>query len=431
MTTDAGGLANPGAQPIDKDFRRRAWTMVAVAMIGTMCCSTSVVLVNIGVFLRPLEEAYGWSRGAIVLSLSIAALSMAMVNPLVGRLIDRYGVRPVLILSLIGYGIATAAVPSLIGVMDIWGLYIAYAVIAGVGAGSNVIAYVRLLSGWFGGPMNHSRGLALGLSSAGVPLGHTISGPLAVLLIASFGWESGYWGLALMPLAIGLPLAILMVRAAPNETTGDAKTAKERAALLPGVTIGEAARMRTFWLMMLIAFLMSSCLQGITIHIAPLLTDVGLSAQGLALMLAIQGALAIAARIGAGYLFDRFFAPHVSILIFAIAAISAFALAGFPGLVLAIIATILIVIGSGAESDLIGYLVGRYFGLKNYGQIFGGIYAMFMVGIAFGPLLFGVAFDLWGNYNVPFLFAGIGLTLICALMLMLPRFTDEPLAEKK
>jgi MFS family permease len=348
-----------------------------------------------------------------------------LVNPFVGRLIDRYGVRPVLIFSLIGYGLATAAVPFLIGVMDLWGLYIGYAIIAGVGAGSNVIAYVRLLSGWFNGPMNGSRGLALGLSSAGVPLGHTISGPLAVLLIEAMGWQTGYFGLALMPLAIGLPLAIWLVREAPNETAGDPQTAKERLALLPGQTIKEASRTRTFWLLLLIAFLMSSCLQGITIHIAPLLTDVGLSAQGLALMLAIQGALAICARVGAGYLFDRFHAPHVSLAIFAIAAISAFALAGFPGLILAIIATILIVIGSGAESDLIGYLVGRYFGLKNYGQIFGGIYAMFMLGIAFGPFLFGVAFDLWGNYNIPFLFAGLGLTAICGLLLLLPRFNND------
>lgn len=405
--------------------------MVAAAMVGTMCCSTSVVLVNVGVFITPLAETFGWSRGAIVLSLSIAAISMAVANPLVGRLIDRFGVRPVLIVSLVGYGLATAAVPFLIGVMDIWGLYIGFAVVAGVGAGSNVIAYVRLLSGWFSGPMNSSRGLALGLSSAGVPLGHTISGPLGVLLIDSFSWQTGYWGLALMPLAIGLPLAILVVRPAPSETSGDASSATERAARLPGVTIGEAARMRTFWLLLLIAFLMSSCLQGITIHIAPLLTDVGLSAQGLALMLAIQGALAIAARVGAGYLFDRFFAPHVSLAIFAVAACAAFALAGFPGLMLAIVATILIVIGSGAESDLIGYLVGRYFGLKNYGQIFGGIYAMFMIGIAFGPFLFGVAFDIWGNYNVPFLFAGAGLTLICALLLLLPRYNDGTVIGKR
>jgi predicted MFS family arabinose efflux permease len=229
-----------------------------------------------------------------------------------------------------------------------------------------------------------------------------------------------------MPLLIGLPLAALVVRPAPSEVSSKAKSAKERAALLPGVTFGEAARMRTFWLLLLIAFLMSTCLQGITIHIAPLLTDVGLTAQGLAVVLATQGALAIAARIGAGYLFDRFFAPYVSLVIFAIAACSAFALAGFPGLVLAIVATMLIVIGSGAESDLIGYLVGRYFGLKNYGQIFGGIYAMFMLGIAFGPFLFGVAYDLWGNYNVPFLFAGAGLTIICGLLLLLPRFKAIP-----
>jgi MFS family permease len=400
--------------------------MVWAAMLGTMCCSTSVILVNVGVFMKPLADSFSWSRGAISLSLSIAALSMAAANPFVGRLIDRFGVRPVLISSLIGYSAFVALVPALIGFADIWGLYVAYAAIASVGAGSNVIAYVRLLSGWFSGPMNGSRGLALGFSSAGIPLGATITAPLGVMLIDYFGWQGGYWGLALLPVLIGLPIAVFFIRTAPNEGGAEAGTEKAAAANLPGMTVGQAMRTRAFWLMMTISLLMASCLQGIGIHTAPLLSDYGISAALLAIILAADGALGIVGRIGAGFLFDRFFAPFVSFGIFAIAAVSAFAFAGMPTFLVAVLATLFITLGSGAESDFIGYVVGRYFGLRSYGQIFGMIYGLFMVGIALGPYLFGVAFDVWGDYRISFTIAGIGLALICLLLLVMPKFPDNP-----
>ena len=140
MDTVAASVAGGPAVQSESAFNRAAWFVVWMAMLGTVCCSTSVVLINVGVFMKPLASAFDWSRGNIALSLSIGALSMAAANPFVGRLIDHYGVRPVLIGSLVGYGAATAAIPLMVQVGGIWGLYFGYALIAGVGAGSNVIA---------------------------------------------------------------------------------------------------------------------------------------------------------------------------------------------------------------------------------------------------------------------------------------------------
>jgi MFS family permease len=411
-----------GLVPADARLARSAWLMVWMSMLGTMCCSTSVVLVNVGVFMKPLGEALGWGRGDIAVALSVGAISMALANPFVGWLIDRFGVRPVLTSSLLGYGVATASIPWLVQAGGLGGLYLGYALIAGVGAGSNVIAYVRVLSGWFSGPLNGSRGLALGISSAGVPLGGTISGPLGVLLIEHFGWRGGYWGLALLPICIGLPIALFAIRMAAHEASPSPDAAIARRPERDGHTIFEAMRTRPFWLMVGVVLLMSSCLQGIGIHTAPLLSDRGLKPDGLALVLAIIGGLGIVGRVGAGFLFDRFFAPWVAIGIFGIAAAAAFALVGVPGLAIAIAAVMLITVGSGAESDFVGYLVGRYFGLRAYGQIFGVIYGMFMVGIAIGPALFGYLFDRFHAYRIPFTLAGAGLVILCVLLALMPRF---------
>ena len=401
---------------------RRAWLMVWMCMIGNMCCSTTVVLGNTGVFIKPLGQAMHWGRGEVTFALSVAAVSMALANPFVGRMIDHFGVRPVLIASMVGYGAVTAAVPALIALWGQLGLYLGFALIAGIGAGSNVIAYVRVLSGWFAGPMDGSRGLALGISGAGLPLGGAIASPLAVKLIDVLGWRAGFWGLALLPICIGLPIAIFAIRMADGEGGGARAARSDGRGAAPGLSLRGASRTRSFWLMIAVALLMASCLQGIGIQTPPMLSDRGITANGLALVLAATSVLGVAGRVGAGFLFDHFFAPRVSIAIFGTGAVAAFMLVGLPGLAAAVIASLLLTLGTGAESDFVGYLVGRYFGLRAYGEIFGWIYGMFMIGIAVGPFVFGLAFDYYGSYRIPFAFAGCGLSLICLLLLMMPRF---------
>lgn len=398
---------------------REAWLMVLYSTIGTICCAISVVLVNTGLFMRPLDAAFGWSRADITLSLSIGALTMVIANPLMGGLIDRIGTRTMLAVSQLGYGLATAAVPFLIQSFGLTGLYIGFGLICGLGAGSTIVGYVRLLSGWFSGEHAKSRGFALGCCSAGIVLGAGLSGPLAIFLIENYGWEAGFWGLALLPLLIGLPVTIFLVREAPIE-----ENAQSGLATLPGMTLQEAMRTRPFWLLVAMVLLISSCLQGMAIHIAPYLLDQGLSPTALAAITMFNALLGIPARLIAGYLFDRHFAPRVALVVFAIPAIGALMMASYPLLAIGLAGSIMLAVGQGAESDFIGYLVSRYFGLKQSGRIFGLIYGIFMIGVAVGPFMFGKAFDLWGNYTVPFLAATAGLTLLCLILSFLPRFTE-------
>ncbi|WP_164857067.1 MFS transporter [Sphingomonas crocodyli] len=401
-------------------YRRQAWFMVGFATIGVMCSVISTVMINTGLFIRPLGAAFGWSRGDVVASLSIGALVMAVANPFVGQLIDRLGSRRMLILSQLGFGLATAAIPWLISTNGISGLYLGYALISILGAGSTIVGFIRLLSGWFSGPLLGSRGFALGCCSAGVPLGAALSGPLAIYLIAKFGWAGGFHGLALIPLLIALPISIFAVREAPLQ-----EAARHGNVDLPGLTLREASRTGHFWKLIALVFLISACLQGLAIHMAPFLQDVGLPLSSVAIMTTLIAAIGIPARLVAGHLFDRFFAPRVAFVVFALPAISTLLMASHPVAAVAIGGSILLGIGQGAESDLIGYLVSRYFGLRHSGRIFGTVYAAFMVGIAFGPFASGRAHDYTHSYQLSFTLAALGLFAICALLLWLPRFPAE------
>lgn len=400
--------------------RRKAWWMVAFATTGVLCCVISTVMINTGLFIKPLGASYGWSRGDVVASLSIGAIVMALVNPFVGKLLDRFGTRRVLIASQLTFGLTTLAIPTLIEAGGLTGLYIGFALVSAFGAGSTIVGYVRLLSGWFSGPLLHSRGFALGCCSAGVPLGAAISGPLAIYLIANHGWAEGFYGLALMPLLIALPVSTFLIEEAPIQR--DAMTSHVD---LPGMTLREASRTAHFKMLLVMVFLIAACLQGMAIHMAPYLQDVGLSVGALAAITTFNAAIGIPSRLIAGHLFDRFFAPKVAFFIFALPAAGALMMAGYPMVGIALVGSILLGIGQGAESDLIGYLVSRYFGLKNTAQIFGTIYAVFMLGIAAGPFAVGRAHDYTQSYQSSFALAGLGLCIICVILLRLPKFPAE------
>ncbi len=82
--------------------------------------------------------------------------------------------------------------------------------------------------------------------------------------------------------------------------------------------------------------------------------------------------------------------------------------------------------GFGSESDLIGYLVGRYFGLKSFAQIYGYVLAGFLLGAGIGPYMLGLSFEHWGSYQ-HILAIGCGMSIFSCILfsLMSPYPTHE------
>lgn len=413
-------MASLAMADVSGSYRRQAWTMVVLSTVGVVCSVISTVLMNTGLFIRPLAESFGWSRGQIVSSLSIGALIMGAANPFVGQLIDRFGSRRMLIASLAFYGASTALIPLLIDWQGLRGLYLGFGLISAFGAGSTIVGYIRLLSTWFSGPLLHSRGFALGCASAGVALGGALSAPVALYGISHLGWAGGFRLLALGPLLVALPISIFFIQEAPAEQEADGGHSQ-----LSGMSLADAMRTGLFWRMVVLVFLIASCLQGLAIHMAPFLQDVGLSVSLLAVITSFNAAIGIPSRLIAGHLFDRFFAPKVAFAVFALPAFGAFLMAAHPVLATALLGSVLLGVGQGAESDLIGYLVSRYFGLRHSGRIFGSVYASFMVGVAFGPFAAARAHDLTKTYQTSFIMATIGLCAICGILLTLPRFPSQ------
>ena len=418
MSAEVGDLGGPDAGAAEALTTRElpgAWRMCFWSTIGVAVCSSPVALVTVGLFMKPLGAAYGWSRASVALAISIGAIALALSTPLAGRLIDRFGVRRILLASLVSYGVAVASVPWCVRAFGLPGLYGIYVVIGVLSAGSNTIAYARVLTGWF----KRSRGLALGIGMSGIPIGMAITPPLAQCLIEQSGWESAFVGLAALPVLVGVPVAALALHEAPIE-----RGAQTVAFGLPpgGTTRKQAMRARGFWTLLIVFLLLACAMNGIELHIVPLLTDRGFPPMVAALSLSLLNIVAIGARVGAGFLFDRSFAPRVAAWLFGLPLIATVLLLGSLQHSAAYAAAVMLGFGIGAESDLLGYLIGRYFGLRAYGEMFGWIFGAFMLGTAAGPYLFGLGYDAHGNYILPLSCAAAALAAVCALLWSMPRY---------
>jgi len=184
-----------------------------------------------------------------------------------------------------------------------------------------------------------------------------------------------------------------------GETVGQAEGSTQRGQE-SGLSFQEARHTGTFWLMGGAFFLMSVSFHGYVIHLVPLLTDRGLSAQSAALTASLAGGAALIGRVGIGYLLDRFFAPYVAVWFFCGFALGIFLL--WSGAVggLVFVAVVLVGLGLGAELDVMPYVVSRYFGLRAFGEIYSYTFAVFTLGGVVGPLLMGAVFDATGSYSL-------------------------------
>ena len=404
------------------------WYIVAASVMGVALSQAPIAYLSLGVFMIPLHQSFGWDRGTVSLGLSVGALTLALSMPFVGRLIDQHGARRVLLPSMAMFALATMSLYFLTG--SLWHYLGMFALTGIVGSGSNTMTYARVLSAWF----DRLRGMALGFAMSGIGLGSALSPVIAQAIINGHGWRAAYLGLGLLVLVVGWPIQYFVMRDSPQAVgvRQDGQPASVRqpmeigdASFAPvGMTRRGAVRTKEFWMLMTIFFIVALTLHGLQIHLAPLLRDNGLSARAAAGAAGLTGAVTFVSRIGVGYLLDKFFAPRVGFIVF-LCPLIAMALVGHAHtLGMALASASLLGVGSGAESDLMAYLVSRYFGIKCFAEIYGYTYGALMVGTAIGPYLWGLTFDLSHSYQ-PALWAALGgIGVICLLLLRFSKFPD-------
>ena len=363
----------------------RRWAVVAASCIGCGAGLAALPFYGLSSFMTPLEQEFGWTRAQIGLASTCLTTGIFLSVPYIGRACDRFGVRRVVLPSIVLFAAALAAL-TFIG-RHIGSLYTGYALLALLGAGTTPVSYSAVVARWF----SSQRGLALGVTLAGTGLAAFFAPRVLTTIITEHGWRAGFLAMSALSL-IALPLALWFLREPPSVARA-ARAADDE----PGCTLREALRSYRFWIIAGAFFAVSLGISGLIINMISMLQDAGLTAAHAARIASLIGIGVIVARLTIGYLVDRLFAPAVGAAVLLLTAIGCGLLA-VAGPVVATAAALLIGFAMGAEVDLIAYLVSRYFGLRHFGAINGCGYAAYNVGAACSPFLIGVLFSFTGSY---------------------------------
>lgn len=382
---------------------RSSWRPLLGSTLGLSFSVATVLLYTFGVFVIPLEAAYGWTRGELFGVIMALQLGTAVSGPLCGWLIDKLNARAVILASQAALGTMVIALSWIAD--ELWHFYLAFALIPVLAAGAIPVSYSRLLVDTF----DRARGLAIGIALAGVGIGGALLPLLAEWLIRVSNWRIAYLALGVAALAAILPLAFFLPQARTSMREAPAGAVPPR----------PIPRLEHF---VPIAIVFSS-LGLITVaalaHLVPILRARGFAAADAALGVSVASLAVIAGRLLIGYMLDRVGPVPVALAVIANIVTALVLLAMCEGDFVAFAAAAMIGLSIGAEMDVLAFLVSRNFPLEQFGRLYGWLFSLFVAASGMGPLLLGWLHDRSGSYFGPLLLlalAGLVAGALCPLM---------------
>jgi MFS family permease len=403
------------------------WYVALGCGIGLACGLATVLTYTFGVFVTPLRQAFGWSQTEVFTALFLSVLTITFVAPLFGLLVDRLGARRVILVGMI----FEAALVASFYFQDanLLTFYLRYIALAVLGVGTTHIAFTRIIALWF----DRQRGLALGVTLAGVGIGGFVWPLLTQWAISTFGWRSAWLVIAATIVVFGCTAILLVVRDSPQsmgllpdgDAAGNGKDRTADSGVSSGLTLKQALATRHFWMMLVVFLLIGIGVTSVQVHLVPLLISRGVTPMRAANALSILAVALVFGRVAAGWLMDRFFAPRVAIafLLGPIVAVGLLA-TGASGW-LAFVAGILTGLAAGAEVDVTAYLVSRYFGIRHFSSIYAWYYSAYSLGAGLGPLATANAVDRFGGYNEILMVHAVLLLVATILLSQLPAFPQH------
>ena len=406
-----------------------AWVVLGAL---TLCMMASSGLRSVfGVYIKPMEAEFGWTRGALSGAAAISLLLLGAVGPLVGRLADVWGPRRIIALSLLLLGIGSIGSAF---VQELWHIYLTAGVLMALGAGGVAMTTgSTVVSRWF----EARRGLAMGLAAGGMSAGQLIVIPLATVLTVWFGWRSSFLWLGVGLLVLVFPIGAWLVRNSPEErrvrpygASGPLQTAAQAAATQQAgrVSVAEAAQWPQFWLLMATFFVCGYTSNGMILtHFMPHALEHNFTPLQASSALGVMGALNIVGTVGSGWICDRFGRRGPLATYYFVRGLSLLFLLyvwDVPSLHLwAALFGLNYISTVPPTTTLTANIFGRY----SVGELSGWIFFAHQVGAALGAALAGWIFEWTGSYAGAFVSAAV-LAIAAAGLTLLIR--EEPVSAR-
>jgi len=342
-----------------------------------------------------------------------------------GWALDRYGPRLVVCLMGLFTGLSLLITSQ---TNSLWQLFLSYSLLLSIGTGGTVPVLMAVVSRWF----DKKRGFALGIATSGTGLGVSVMAPFAAYMISNVKWRMSYAVLGVIAWLVVIPMAMLLRRdpgeigALPDGVKSGAgrieivgKEENSRLTVI-GLSLPQALRTRSFWLMLAVWFLFALCLTLVMTHVVPCATDVGISVIEASTILSLMGGLQILSRLPAGRISDIIGrkAPGIICAVFGFGALTW--LIWSHNLWMFYLFAVVFAFSWGGLGVTIITLASDIFGGHSLGTIMGTLEIGFAIGSAIGAALGGFIFDVTNSYATAFAIGAVAM-LVIALFIALTR----------
>lgn len=408
------------------------WIIVFIAGLGVFFSGPGQTYSN-SAFIDQYIDYFGWSRSEVSGLYSAATLVAGMIMVFVGRFIDRFGQRAMMV--IVGTLFALACFFNST-VSSMWMLAVGFFLIRLLGQGSMSLIPNTLVAQWF----VKKRGRAFSFMTLGSFASAMLFPIMNTWLIQTWDWQFAwrFWGVAL--LVIFVPIAFFFVRNKPEdmglEPDGDTASKQEQvkpvltteiADVSEDWTLAEAAKTRAFWAILICVGIPAMVNTGITFHMVSIFNANGLSMELAATILGMMAFVGIPMSFVSGFITEKVKTNYLLAIVFIIQIVYLLLLIVTKNVFLAILFGLIWGISGGLERIALNIIWPNYFGRAHIGSISGVGTTIAVLGSSFGPLPFGIGFDLFNSYTQVLLFSLIFpvIGVICALLAKKPEKTRE------
>jgi MFS family permease len=368
---------------------------IVVAASAAIICIGMGSLFSLGVFLQPMADSMGWSRGAISSVALLNWIAMGLGSFVWGALSDRIGTRAVAVAGglLLGLGLVLSS-----QVQALWQLNVTFGVMVGFAVGAFYAPLTSTATKWF----TARRGLAVGLVSSGIGVGILAIAPLARALTSAWDWRVALLVIGDLAWLVVVPVALL-IREQPGDV-GAAAMGGAAARTGRDYTPQQVLATPQFWAIAVTHFACCAAHSGPIFHMVTHATDQGIGPMAAATALGVSGLSSIAGRLGGGLLADRFGAKTTLLSGLALQAVMIVLYLYVRELGPFYALAVVFGVSYGGVMPLYALVTREYFGEKVMGAAYGGVFLISTLGMGLGSLAGGVLYDRLGSYT--WLYAG-------------------------
>lgn len=388
------------------------WVIVGMAFSANMVGFGLVYAY--GVFFKPLAAEFGWSRSVTAGAFSTYAIVHNVLAFFCGRLVDKFGPKPLVAGSAFFLGIAMILMSY---VDSIWQLYLFYGFFFSLGIAGLYTPMMATVSRWF----EEKRGIAIGLAAAGLGAGSLVFSPLSAWLISSFGWRFSYVILGVVTWLAFIPI-VKFIKKPLQKKVEDGSGIKS----VEGFSFSEALKTVTLWAYCSTWMFAAVALWSLLVHIVPLITDKGISIVEAGMLAGLIGIGSLVGRIVSGFISDKVGGKKVLISAITLQSVAIVWLLLSKEIWMLYLFVVFFGLGSGGWTGVIAAFPANYFGLKATGTILGFAIIVCGVGVALGPYLGGYIFDTTQSYDYM-----IVMCILASVISIISAFFIRPVKKKQ